>query len=120
MSTGAIHVRAFVSAVAIVFLQAVVSAPAWASMKLAEQKQCLQCHAVARDTIGPSFQTIQAVYKKVRNPEAKLIAVIQQGSAANLGPHWGRARMPDDSERPKVSDREARELARWIMARPRG
>ena len=101
-------------------LAAAATTPAWASLKLAEQKQCLQCHAVAKDTIGPSFQTIQAIYRNVKNPEAKLIAVIRQGSAANLGPHWGRARMPDDSERPQVSQREARQLARWIMSRPGG
>ena len=89
---------------------------AWASMKLAEQKQCLQCHAVDKDTIGPSFRTIAAIYQRVKNPEAKLIAVMRQGSDANLGPHWGKARMPDGSERPLISDREAKQLARWILS----
>jgi len=89
--------------------------PALASAKLAQQKQCMQCHAVDKDTIGPSFRTIKAIYQRMDRREEKLIAVIRQGSAANLGPHWGRARMPDDSERPKVSEREARQLARWIM-----
>jgi cytochrome c len=89
--------------------------PALASAKLAQQKQCMQCHAVDKDTIGPSFRTIKAVYQRMDRREEKLVAVIRQGSAANLGPHWGRARMPDDSERPKVSEREARQLARWIM-----
>jgi cytochrome c len=91
------------------------SGGAWANAKLAEEKQCLQCHAVDKDTIGPSFRTIRALYKHVKDPEAKLIAVMRDGSDANLGPHWGKARMPNGSERPLISDREARQLARWIL-----
>ena len=92
------------------------SGSALANAKLAEAKQCLQCHAVDRHTIGPSFQTIKAVYKRMKNPEARLIAVMREGSDANLGPHWGPARMPNGSERPAISDREAKQLARWILS----
>jgi cytochrome c len=94
------------------------SGAAVASAKLANEKQCLQCHAVDKHTVGPSFQTIQAVYKRMKSPQARMVEVIQQGNDANLGPHWGQARMPNDSERPSVSDREARQLARWILALP--
>ena len=90
--------------------------PALASAKLAEQKQCMQCHSVDRHTIGPSFQTIKAIYQREKNAQVKLVAVIRQGSDAHLGPLWGRARMPDASERPPVSEREARQLARWILS----
>ena len=92
------------------------SGPALADARLAEQKQCLQCHAVDRTVIGPSFQTIKAIYQRMENREAKLIAVIKHGNDANLGPHWGPARMPNEAERPFVSDREARQLARWILS----
>lgn len=93
-----------------------VSGHALANSKLAEEKQCLQCHAVDRHTIGPSFQTIGAVYRKMKNPQRKLIAVMRDGNDANLGPHWGAARMPNGDERPRINDREARQLARWILA----
>jgi len=83
---------------------------------LAQEKQCMQCHAVDAHVIGPSFKTIGAIYRRMSHPEAKLMAVISQGSAAHLGPLWDKARMPDDSERPKVSKREARQLARWILS----
>ena len=96
------------------------SGQALADEKLVEQKQCLQCHAVDRTVVGPSFQTIKAIYQRMENPEAKLIAVIRNGSDANLGPHWGPARMPNGAERPLVSDREARQLARWILAQDPG
>jgi cytochrome c len=92
-----------------------LSGPVLANAQLAEQKQCLQCHQVDRDTIGPSFRTIHAIYRQVKDPEAKLMAVIRDGSDANLGPLHGRARMPDGTERPPISEREARQLARWIM-----
>lgn len=96
-------------------LAAATPGPALANAKLAEAKQCMQCHAVDRHVIGPSFRDIKAVYQRMKSPERKLVDVIRMGSAANLGPHWGTARMPDDSERPLVSDREARQLARWIL-----
>lgn len=101
---------------ATLLLAACASNPALANAKLAEAKQCMQCHAVDRHVIGPSFQDIKAVYKRMKSPERKLMDVIRMGSSANLGPHWGTARMPDGSERPLVSDREARQLARWILS----
>jgi cytochrome c len=101
---------------AIALLALGVSTPALANAQLAEEKQCMQCHAMDRGTIGPSFQTIKAVYQRMKNPEASLMAVIKEGNDANLGPHWGRARMPNGSERPRINDREARQLARWILS----
>ena len=76
----------------------------------------MQCHAIDKDTIGPSFLKIKATYKTMRNPESRLIDVMRRGSDAHLGPLWGRARMPDGSERPQITDRQARQLARWILS----
>ena len=90
-----------------------------ANAKLAEAKQCMQCHALDKQGIGPSFQAISAVYKRMKSPETRLIEVMRKGSDANLGPHWGSARMPDDSERPRLDDKEARQLAKWILSGPR-
>lgn len=84
--------------------------------KLAEEKQCMQCHAVDKHLAGPSFQTIAAVYGRMKDPIPKMVPVIRNGSAAHLGPMWDQARMPDQSERPAVSQREARQLARWILS----
>ena len=97
-------------------IAASVSGPALASEKLAREKQCMQCHSTDKDTIGPSFQKIKAIYSRMKNPESKLIEVMRQGSDAHLGPLWGRARMPDGSERPTINDREAKQLARWILS----
>lgn len=91
------------------------AAHAMDSAKLAGAKQCFQCHAVDRHVIGPSFQAIGAVYRRMKDPVPKMVAVIRDGSDAHLGPMWDKARMPDMSERPEVSQREARQLARWIL-----
>jgi cytochrome c len=102
--------------VTVLFALAGASGQALANAKLAEEKQCMQCHAVDRHVIGPSFQSIAAVYKRMKSPEARLIEVMRMGSDANLGPHWGAARMPNGSERPLINDREAKQLARWILS----
>lgn len=102
--------------IAAIVLASAVPGQALADAKLAQEKQCLQCHAVDRHTIGPSFQTIKALYRKMDKPQAKLVAVIRHGSDANLGPHWGPARMPNGDERPPISEREAKQLARWILS----
>lgn len=86
--------------------------------QLAAEKQCIQCHSVDKDTIGPSFEKIKAIYRSMKNPESSLIDVMRLGSAAHLGPMSGKARMPDDSERPLIDDAEATQLARWILELP--
>lgn len=100
---------------AAILVAAAVPGHALANARLAEAKQCLQCHATDRHVIGPSFHTIQATYKTMKKPEAQLIAVMRDGSDANLGPHWGPARMPNGAERPPINEREAKQLARWIL-----
>jgi cytochrome c len=45
-----------------------------------------------------------------------LVRTIQQGSSATGGPHWAKAKMPDQSERPMVNEAEAKLLARWVLA----
>jgi cytochrome c len=91
-------------------------AHAVSSAKLAQDKQCTQCHALDKDTIGPSFRKMGVIYRRMNKPETRLIEVMRLGSAAHLGPMAGRARMPDDSERPRLSQREAKQLARWILS----
>ncbi|HVL46147.1 MAG TPA: c-type cytochrome [Acidovorax sp.] len=93
-----------------------VSAPAFASSKLVKEKQCLQCHAVSKDTIGPSFKHIAKLWKGNPDAERSLIATIQKGTTEGGGPHWDmKAKMPDGLERPPISDAEAKQIYKWIM-----
>jgi cytochrome c len=82
-------------------------ANALASEKLAQEKQCMGCHAVKGDGAAPSFQRIAAQWKGKKNAEAQMVITIREGSSGTGGPHWGKAKMPDQSERPRVSDAEA-------------
>jgi len=88
---------------------------AQANPALAEQKQCMGCHAMTEDGAGPAFQKIAKLWKGRKDAESTLVATIRRGSDATGGPHWNKARMPDDAERPRVSEAEAKQLAKWIL-----
>ena len=93
-----------------------VSVPALASLKLVEEKQCLQCHAVDKNLIGPSFKRI--AYRWNGNPTAEkmLIATIQNDTREGGGQHWSEPiAMPNAWERPMVSNAEAQQIFKWIM-----
>jgi cytochrome c len=102
-----------------VFILAAVTAafsvPAMADQKLAESKQCFGCHAVATDGAAPAFKKIGAYWRGRSDAEKMLVRTIRQGSAGTDGPHWNKATMPDQSERPLVSQAEAKRLAAWIL-----
>lgn len=101
-----------------VFSGAVVfSAAAFADADLIKEKQCFQCHDVSADKIGPSFKKISGQWKGKPDAERTLIATIQKGSVKGGGLHWQmKAEMPNESERPLVSDAEAKRIFRWIMS----
>jgi cytochrome c len=86
-----------------------------ANDKLVQEKQCMGCHAIAEDGAGPSFQKIARLWKGRKDAEPMIVATIRQGSASSGGPHWNKATMPDQAERPLVSDAEARSIAKWIL-----
>lgn len=89
---------------------------AWANPQLAEEKQCMQCHAIAKDGAGPAFQKIALLWKGNKDAENTLVSTIRKGSVDGGGRHWGVSKMPDDSERPLVSEDEARQLVKWILS----
>ena len=106
------HTRQWVSLV----FAAVISVPALANLQLIEDKQCLQCHAVSKTLIGPSFKRI--AYRWNGNPTAEkmLIGTIQKGTRDGGGQHWSEnIAMPDAWERPVVNDAEAKKIFDWIM-----
>jgi cytochrome c len=88
-----------------------------ADERLVQDKQCLGCHDVARDGAGPSFQRIAVLWKGRKDAQEMLVATIRRGSSGTGGPHWNVATMPDQAQRPLVSEEEARRIAAWILAR---
>jgi cytochrome c len=87
-----------------------------ASEKLAQDKQCFGCHTGRPDAAAPSFQKIAQLWKGTKDAEIKLIAITRQGSSATLGPHWNKATMPDQAERPLVSEAEAKQIVQWVLS----
>ncbi|HEX4854619.1 c-type cytochrome [Arenimonas sp.] len=96
-------------------LAAACSVPALANQRLAENKQCFGCHAVATDGAGPAFKKVATLWRGRKDAEAMLVRTIRQGSSGTGGPHWNKATMPDQAERPLVSQAEAKRLAAWIL-----
>ena len=87
-----------------------------ASEELAQDKQCFGCHTAKPDGAAPSFRKIAQHWKDDNDAESKLVEIIRQGSSASRGPHWNKATMPDQTERPLVSQAEAKQLVKWILS----
>jgi cytochrome c len=86
--------------------------PAIAGTDLATSKKCFECHAVDKEVKGPSFQAIAKLHKGTANAEAKMADKIKKGGAE----HWGPNAMPSaEARNVKISDAEAKKLARWVL-----
>jgi cytochrome c len=93
------------------------STPVFADLNLVKDKQCMQCHDISIDRVGPSFQRIAKRWKGNPAAEKLLTSTIQQGTQEGGGQHWSsKANMPDSQERPMVSDVEAVRIVKWIMS----
>lgn len=82
---------------------------AWASPELAQQHNCLGCHAVDKEVVGPAYQAIARRYQGRKDAEAALVANIRVGGSGK----WGPAPMPPQDA---LSDADTRALARWILS----
>lgn len=93
------------------------SAFADGGLELAKEKQCLDCHAIDKTTLGPSFQDIAKKYKGMKGSviEGDLITQIMSGNLSEGSYHWGYLQMPSQRERSHISDAEAKSLLDWIL-----
>ena len=96
-------------------LAAAFSLPVLADQQLAESKQCFGCHALATDGAGPAFKKVAVLWRGRKDAEEMMVRTIRQGSSGTGGPHWNKATMPDQAERPLVSEAEAKRIAAWIL-----
>jgi cytochrome c len=84
------------------------AAPALANQQLAQQKNCLACHAVDKKLVGPAFKDVAAKYAGQKDAVDKLTQkVIKGGSGA-----WGAVPMPAN---PQVNQAEAKQLVEWVL-----
>jgi cytochrome c len=93
-------------------LSALLSHPAWASAELAQQKNCMSCHNVARKVVGPAFKDVAAKYAGQADAVEKLTQKVRQGGSGV----WGAMFMPAmQNANPAVSEAEAKTLVQWIL-----
>lgn len=88
---------------------AAIAGPALADMKLAQDKNCLACHAMDKKVLGPSFQEVATKYAGQKDAVDKLAVKVQKGSSGA----WGPVPMPANTQ---VNDAEAKKLVTWILA----
>jgi cytochrome c len=87
--------------------------PAFAKAELAKSKQCMECHAATMEGKGPSFRSIAKLYKGTEKAEERIAEKLKKGGAE----HWGPNAMPSAEARGvKISDKEAKQLANWILS----
>ena len=84
------------------------SLPAQASMELAKQKNCLNCHQIDTKLIGPPYKEVAAKYKGDAGAENRLVKKVLEGSFGT----WGQIPMPANP----VTEGEARTLVKWVLS----
>jgi cytochrome c len=95
-------------AVSAVSALAALSSPVLADQKLATEKNCMACHAMAKKMVGPSYTDVAAKYSADKEAVTKLAGKIIAGGSGV----WGPVPMPANAQ---VTPDEAKKLAAWIM-----
>lgn len=79
---------------------------AQASEQLARKNACMSCHALDKKIVGPGFRDVAAELKKKGGEERALKAIVS-GSKGT----WSPVPMPPMKG---VSEKDAKELAKWL------
>ena len=77
-------------------------------LALAQKQNCMSCHSVTRQFMGPSLHDVAAKYAPRSDAVAYLTRKIMEGSAGV----WGPVPMPANTQ---VTQDEAMSLASWIL-----
>jgi len=85
-----------------------LSQPALADEKLAGTKNCLACHSVNTQVVGPAFKDVAKKYAGDKTAVDTLAAKVRAGG----GGVWGAIPMPAN---PQVNEAESKKLVTWIL-----
>ncbi len=96
-------------AFAVMSLLAATAVPALADSRLAQEKNCLACHAVDKKMVGPAYKDVAAKYAGQAGAVDKLAQKIIKGSSGV----WGPIPMPANAQ---DNEAEAKNLAAWELA----
>ncbi len=83
---------------------------------LAKARECMSCHALDKEVVGPAFKSVAKKYKGKAQAEEMLVKTVVKGSPDAGGFHWGTKKMPSPGARVAVNEDEARVLVRWVLA----
>ena len=78
---------------------------------LAQKSDCMSCHGMVHQQIGPGFAQIAARYRGDADAPTRLAGKIRNGSVGA----WGRVIMP---RHPQLTDAETLALAHWVLSQP--
>src|SRR5882672_4194883 len=83
----------------LVLVLAIAALPAFANPQLAQQKNCMACHAVDKKLVGPAYKEVAAKYAGQKDAVEKLTQKVLKGGSGT----WGAVPMPANpqSARPK-------------------
>ena len=88
----------------------VIATPALANLDLAKKSNCMNCHAVDKKLVGPSFQDIAKKYAGDKAADAKLVEKVKKGGSGVWGP------VPMTANSPQVKDDDIKALVKWVLA----
>lgn len=117
MRTCTLSVLLLALAAAQPVLAAESAAPVSAGEALAKEKDCLRCHAVRHQVIGPSFLEISRRNRTRKNGDVFLRDAVAHGTEM----HWKSGPWPGDMPAPavrgvKLSDQDVQLLVDWILS----
>jgi cytochrome c len=84
------------------------SGVASASLELAKAKNCIACHAVDKQVLGPAYREVALRYAGDREALARLTKKVREGGVGV----WGQIPMPAN---PQITEAEAQTLAKWVL-----
>ena len=91
-----------------VLILAIAAVPAFANQQLAQQKNCMACHAIDKKLVGPACKDVAAKYAGQKDAVDKLAQKVMKGGAGT----WGAVPMPAN---PQVNEAEAKTLVQWVL-----
>ena len=80
-----------------------------AALSIVQKNNCLSCHAVDSQVVGPAYREIAKKYHGDTTAPDKLFAKVRNGGAFV----WGEVPMPANHS---ISDADLRTVIAWILA----
>ncbi len=76
--------------------------------KLFEQNDCVTCHAIDHQVVGPSYVDVAKKFAGQKDAVQTLVNAVKNGHVGT----WGMVPMPPH---PNLSDAQIKEIVEWIL-----